>query len=133
MYAVYYREGVFVAESDDVFRGEGARGDALVVRVLSNDNFLQFRLALRSRKLASGGRGRGGAMCGRSCALWNPLLTDVLILGLMHRPARGCTWTGTGRTRRVEGRDPQRNRPCHGHRSPARRAADSPQGLVAQI
>eukprot|EP00966_Prymnesium_polylepis_P018862 434536-Prymnesium_polylepis.1 len=35
-------EGVFVAESDNVFREEGANGDAHVVRVGYNGDFLQI-------------------------------------------------------------------------------------------
>ena len=51
-YAVL-REGVFVAESDDVFREEGANGDAHVIRVGSNDDFLQISTCGQNPQTAS--------------------------------------------------------------------------------
>eukprot|EP00966_Prymnesium_polylepis_P017394 401372-Prymnesium_polylepis.1 len=74
-YAVL-REGVFVvAESDDVSREEGARGDALVVRMWSNCAQKPQTVPIPAAAFVQ--RGHVWSL------LWNPLLT-TLILGLMH-------------------------------------------------
>ena len=74
-------EGVFVAESDDVFREEGANGDAHVVRVGSNDDFLQISTCgPTAPNLANPAFRRRGHV-------WSPLrnpMVPSLILGLMH-------------------------------------------------
>ena len=68
-------------ESDDVFPEEGAKGDAPVVRVGSNDNFLQILSCGRNPQTASipAFVQRGDVWS----LLWNPLLT-TLILSLVQ-------------------------------------------------
>ena len=75
------REGVFVAESDGVFREEGVKGDSPVVRVGSNDDFLQISTCGQNPQTAS-----IPAFLQRGHA-WSPLrnpMVPSLILGLMH-------------------------------------------------
>ena len=74
-------EGVFVAESDDVFREEGVKGDAPLVRVGSNDDFIQISTCgpTAPNPANPAFRRRGHA--------WSPLrnpMVPSLILGLMH-------------------------------------------------
>ena len=52
VYAVL-REGVFVAESDGVFREEGVKVDAHVARLGSNDDFLQISTCGQNPQTAS--------------------------------------------------------------------------------
>ena len=79
-YAVL-REGVSVVESDDVSREEGVKGDAPVVRVGSNDDFLQISTCGQNPQTASipAFVQRGDVWS----PLWNPFV-PTLILGLMH-------------------------------------------------
>lgn len=75
------REGVFVAESDDVFRAEGANGDAHVVRVGRNGEFLQISTCGPTAPNPA-----NPAFLQRGDA-WSPLrnpFVPTLILGLMH-------------------------------------------------
>ena len=75
------RVGVFVAESDHVCREEGVKGDSPVVRVGSNDDFLQISTCGPTAPNTANPafRRRGHA--------WSPLrnpMVPSLILGLMH-------------------------------------------------
>ena len=74
-------EGVFVVESDDVFREEGANGDAPMVRVGSNDDFIQISTCGPTAPNPA-----NPAFLQRGHA-WSPLrnpMVPSLILGLMH-------------------------------------------------
>ena len=74
-------EGVFVAESDDVFRADGARGDAHVVCVGCDGDFLQILIC---RPTAPNPANPAFVQRGRTWSpLWNPFL-PTLILGLLH-------------------------------------------------
>ena len=68
-------------ESDDVSREEGVKGDAPVVRVGSNDDFLQISTCGQNPQTASipAFVQRGDVWS----PLWNPFV-PTLILGLMH-------------------------------------------------
>ena len=101
-------EGVFVAESDDVFREEGAKGDAPLVRVGRNDSFLQILTCGQNPQTASipAFVQRGDVWS----LLWNPLLT-TLILGLIHgRRANAWPASRSGSRRRnfMQGEPPNR-------------------------
>jgi hypothetical protein len=107
VYAVL-REGVFVAESDGVFREEGVKGDSPVFRVGSNDDFLQISTCGQNPQTASipAFRRQGHA--------WSPLRNPFVpssILSLVHG-RRANAWpasrSGSNRRNFMQGDAPNR-------------------------